>query len=42
MRGYIQSYSIFFPSQEVHYCKVLSEKGRLLDVFTPQREDFLK
>ena len=34
--------SIFFPSQEVHYCKVLSEKGRLLDVFTPQREDFLK
>jgi len=34
--------TIYFPSNVLHCCKVTTEKGRLLDVFTPVREDFLK
>ncbi|MGL6173775.1 MAG: cupin domain-containing protein [Cellulosilyticaceae bacterium] len=34
--------SIYIPANAVHGCKLLSQKGRLLDVFTPQRADFLK
>ena len=33
--------SVFVPSAKVHGAKCLVE-GRLLDIFTPQREDFLK
>lgn len=33
--------TIYLPSDIPHYCKVLTEKGRLLDVFTPIREDFI-
>jgi quercetin dioxygenase-like cupin family protein len=33
--------TIYMPSDVMHGCKLLSEKGRLLDIFTPQREDFL-
>lgn len=33
--------SIFLPSNSVHGA-VCIEKGVLLDIFTPQREDFLK
>jgi quercetin dioxygenase-like cupin family protein len=33
--------TIYVPSNVIHGCKLLSEKGRLLDVFVPQREDFL-
>ena len=34
--------SIYIPSNVMHGCKLLTEKGRLLDIFTPQRRDFLK
>ena len=34
--------TIYFPSGIEHHCKALTEKARLLDVFTPIREDFLK
>lgn len=34
--------TIYLPSDIPHYCALLSKKGRLLDVFTPIREDFLK
>ncbi len=34
--------SVYVPSDVIHGCKVLTPKGRLLDVFVPQREDFLK
>ncbi len=34
--------SVFVPSNLLHSCKVLSDKGVLLDVFAPQREDFLE
>ncbi len=33
--------SIWMPADSLHGCKVL-EKAVLLDIFTPQREDFLK
>lgn len=33
--------SVFVPSSLVHGAKCLAA-GRLLDIFTPQREDFLK
>jgi len=33
--------SVYIPSSVVHGAVCLSE-GRLLDIFTPQREDFLK
>lgn len=33
--------TVYMPSQTLHGCKCL-EKGVLLDVFSPQREDFLK
>lgn len=34
--------TLYIPSNILHGCRLLSEKGRLLDIFTPQREDFLK
>ena len=34
--------TIYFPSNVSHHCAVISKKGRLLDVFTPIREDFLQ
>lgn len=34
--------TIYFPSDVEHNCKVTSGSGRLLDVFTPVRQDFLK
>ena len=33
--------TIYFPSNVPHYCKAVTEKGRLLDIFTPIREDFI-
>ena len=33
--------TVYMPSNVLHGCRVLSERGRLLDVFVPQREDFL-
>lgn len=33
--------SVFVPSSALHGAKCIAE-GRLLDVFTPQRDDFLK
>lgn len=33
--------TLVMPADIRHGCKLLSEKGRLLDVFTPCREDFL-
>jgi quercetin dioxygenase-like cupin family protein len=37
-----QGDSVFMPSNILHGCKLLSPKGRLLDIFSPMREDFLK
>lgn len=34
--------TIYMPSNILHGCKLLTDRGRLLDIFTPQREDFLK
>lgn len=34
--------SIYFESNVPHGCIVLEEGSAVLDVFTPQREDFLK
>lgn len=34
--------TLYIPSNVRHGCKLLSEKGKLLDIFTPQRMDFLK
>lgn len=33
--------TVYMPPEILHNCKLLSEKGRLLDIFTPIREDFL-
>ena len=33
--------TIYFPPNMPHGCKLLSKKGKLLDIFSPQREDFL-
>lgn len=33
--------TIYMPANVIHGCKLLSKKGRLLDVFTPYRKDFL-
>ncbi len=33
--------TVYMPPEIMHNCKLLSEKGRLLDIFTPIREDFL-
>lgn len=33
--------SIYFKPNIMHNCTVVSEKGRLLDIFTPIREDFI-
>ncbi len=34
--------TIYFSPNIKHGCKVLTPKGKLLDIFTPQREDFIK
>lgn len=34
--------TVYIPPMADHGCVLKSETGRLLDVFTPQREDFLK
>ncbi len=34
--------TVYVPSNVLHSCRVLSDRGVLIDVFTPQREDFLK
>jgi quercetin dioxygenase-like cupin family protein len=34
--------SVYIPPMIDHGCVLKSAKGRLLDIFTPQREDFLK
>lgn len=34
--------SIYMPPELLHNCELRSEKGRLLDIFTPIREDFLE
>lgn len=34
--------TVYMPSNVLHSCKVLTPKGKLIDIFTPQREDFLK
>jgi quercetin dioxygenase-like cupin family protein len=34
--------TVYIPPMVDHGCRLKSERGRLLDVFTPQREDFLK
>ena len=33
--------TIFVPENLLHGCKLISEKGTLLDIFTPYREDFV-
>jgi quercetin dioxygenase-like cupin family protein len=33
--------SVSIPSGVIHGCRLLSPKGRILDVFTPMREDFI-
>ncbi len=33
--------TIVMPSNIEHGCRVLTESGRLLDIFTPERKDFL-
>lgn len=34
--------TIYMPSNIMHGCRLLSPTGRLLDIFSPKREDFLK
>lgn len=34
--------TVYMPSNVLHSCKVLTPKGKIVDIFTPQREDFLK
>lgn len=34
--------SVYVPSGIIHGCKLLSKKGRLLDVFSPMRKDFIE
>jgi quercetin dioxygenase-like cupin family protein len=34
--------TIYMPSNILHGCKLLSKKGRLMDIFSPMREDFIK
>lgn len=36
-----QGDTVYMPSDVPHGCRLLTPKGRLLDIFTPQREDFL-
>lgn len=33
--------SLFMPSDIPHGCRLLSDKGILIDIFTPERKDFL-
>lgn len=34
--------TVYIPSNVIHGCKLIGEKGVLIDIFSPQREDFLK
>lgn len=34
--------TIYMPSNIEHGCKLLSDYGKLIDIFTPQRDDFLE
>ncbi len=34
--------TMYIKPDVLHGCQLISEKGRLLDIFTPIREDFLK
>lgn len=34
--------TIYMPPDVLHGCRLLSDRGRLVDIFSPQREDFLK
>lgn len=34
--------TLYIPPNVLHGCRVLSERGRLVDIFSPQREDFLE
>lgn len=34
--------SIYMPPDLIHNCELKGKKGRLLDIFTPIREDFLE
>ncbi len=36
-----QGDTVYMPADVPHGCRLLTPKGRLLDIFTPQREDFL-
>lgn len=33
--------TLYMPPNIPHCCKVLTTKGKLVDIFSPQREDFL-
>lgn len=33
--------TIYMPANIKHGCKLLSDYGKLVDIFSPQREDFL-
>ena len=33
--------TVYMPPDILHNCRLISETGRLLDIFTPIREDFL-
>ena len=33
--------TIYVPKNLMHGCKLISQKGTLLDIFTPCREDFI-
>jgi len=34
--------SVYIPSNVLHGCKLIGDRGVLIDVFSPQRQDFLK
>lgn len=34
--------TIFVPKELSHGCKLISDSGTLLDIFTPARQDFIK
>ncbi len=34
--------TVYIPSNITHGCKLIGKRGVLIDIFSPQREDFLK
>lgn len=34
--------TIYVPKNLIHGCKLLSQKGMLIDIFTPYRKDFVE